>query len=279
LRLLLICSQPKNSALRPGAFQKVFDSAWADRFLMHLRRIRDLCTGCGEECVHCRDWRVHDHDADIAGIIRLPSILPELLDDPHEFLCAELPPHDVLVAIEIHEEVLLELPRMSAQVGGKAMIVPIEAPEWVSRWAAGKMREAGRKAGIEIALPKPFCSLSPGSGPTLDAFIEHFHIGYPQIKIEALEGRAFKLIARTSAPCGNSHFVAHSLQGYPLNEALQFEVCRYWHSYPCTASMKTDAELGDTILHKGGQIHMEAFCTAAGMPFGKVVGCTPTVKI
>jgi thymidylate synthase len=246
---------------------------------MHLRQNRDLCTGCGEQCVHCRDWRVRDHNADLSGVIRLPSVLPELLDDPAELLPAELPPHDVLVALEIHEEVLLELPGLSAQFGGKAMIVPIEAPEWVSRWAAGKVREACRKADIEIALPKPFCSLKPGTGPTLDAFIEYFHLGHPEVEIEAYEGRAVKVTARICAPCGNSHFVAHNLQGFPLHDALQFEVCRYWHSYPCTASMKMDAELGDTILHKGGQIHMEAFCSAAGLPFGKVVGCTPTVKI
>lgn len=279
MRLLLVCSQPKNPAQRPGAFQKVFDSAWADRFLMHLRNGRDLCTGCADQCVHCCDWRIGDHKADLAGVIRFPSILPELLDDPDDYLPAELPPHDVLVAIEIHEELLMELPKLSARAGGKAMIVPLEAPDWVSRWAAGQVRQNARQAGLEIAIPKPFCSLSPGIGPTLDAFIAYFHIGRPVIEIEAFDGRILKATARLSAPCGNSHFVAHSLQGYPLNEALQFEVCRYWHSYPCTASMKHDSELGDTILHKGGQIHIETFCTAAGVPFGKIVGCTPTVKI
>jgi hypothetical protein len=264
--------------VQPGAFQKSHDSAWADRFLKHLRNSRDLCTGCGEECAHCRDWRVSDFSGDLAGVIRFPSILPELLDDPEEYLPSELPPHDVLVAIEIHEELLIELPRLSAQAGGKAMIVPQEAPHWVSRWAAGKLREACRRAGLEIVLPKPFCNLATGSGPTLDAFIEHFRLGRPVVEIETVDGQALKITARISAPCGNSHFIAHSLQGFPLNENLQFEVCRFWHSYPCTASMKQDSELGDTILHKGGQIHMETFCGAAGMPFGKIVGCTPTVK-
>lgn len=245
---------------------------------MHLRNSRDLCTGCGDECVHCRDWRVDDHSSDVA-VLRFPSVLPELLDDPEEYLPAELPPHDVLAAIQIHEELLIELPRLSARSGGKAMIVPIESPDWVSRWAAGKVREACRRSGLEISLPKPFCSLAPGSGPILDAFIKQFRIGRPVVEIESIEGRAFRLTARVSAPCGNSHFIAHNLQGYPINESLQFEVCRYWHSYPCTAGMKQDPELGDTILHKGGQIHMEAFCTAAGVSFGKIVGCTPTVKV
>jgi hypothetical protein len=55
-------------------------------------------------------------------------------------------------------------------------------------------------------------------------------------------------------------------------------VCRSWHSYPCSAGMRQDPELGDTILRRGGQIHMEAFCGAARVPFGRVVGCTPRVE-
>ncbi|HDH57064.1 MAG TPA: hypothetical protein ENF16_00465, partial [Bacteroidetes bacterium] len=54
------------------------------------------------------------------------------------------------------------------------------------------------------------------------------------------------------------------------NKDLRFEVSRYWHSFPCTASMKSDSELGgDTILHLGGQIHMASFCQAAETDFRK----------
>lgn len=269
MKLLVVCSEPKDPKRRPGAFQRVFDSAWADRFLKHLRNDREFCTGCGDRCLHCRDWRVPDFSPDIVGVIRLPSLLPELLDDPAEYLPASLPPHDVLVAIEIHEEILIELPKLSAQAGGKALIAPAEAPDWVTRWAKGKLEEAAGKFALEISVPKPFCSLELGVGPATDAFIEHFRIGRPVVDIEELDGRVAQATARISAPCGNSHYVAHSLQGHFADETLQFEVCRYWHSYPCTASMKKDPELGnDTILHKGGQIHMESFCRAAGVAYG-----------
>jgi len=35
--------------------------------------------------------------------------------------------------------------------------------------------------------------------------------------------------------------------------------------------MKKDPDLGgDAILHKGGQIHMECFCGAAGVGYGSI---------
>ncbi|RJP82239.1 MAG: hypothetical protein C4524_00955 [Candidatus Zixiibacteriota bacterium] len=278
MKLLVVCSAPEAPGLRPGAFERRFGSAWADRFLQHLANRRELCTGCGDACVHCRDWRARDYRDDLAGVIRLPAVLPELLDDPAEYFPDALPPHDVLVAIEIHEEILMELPRRCREAGGRAVIAPVEAPQWMSRWARGKFREAGRHAGVETAAPKPFCALERSAGPAIAAFIEHFCLGRPEIEIEVLDGRLARVTAHVTAPCGNSHYVAHCLQGFPLSEALQFEVCRYWHSYPCTAGMKQDPDLGDTILHRGGQIHMEAFCGAAGVPHGRVVGCTPTVK-
>jgi hypothetical protein len=268
LKLLIICSESKDPRTRPGPFEREFDSAWADRFIRHLRNEREFCTGCGDRCVHCRDWRVPDFSADIAGIIRLPSLLPELLDDLEQYLPENLPSHDVLVAIQIHEEVLIELPELSTLAGGKAIIAPVESPEWISRWAKNKLIENARKHGLEVAVPKPFCDLKPGISPYIDVFIEYFKIGRPKAEIEVMDGRIAKATALISAPCGNSHYVAHNLQGHPVTDDLQFDVSHYWHAFPCTASMKNDPELGDTILHKGGQIHMECFCTAAGVKFG-----------
>jgi len=265
LKLLIICSHPKDPRKRPGPFDRQFDSAWVDRFIKHLRNERDFCTGCGDRCLHCRDWRVKDFSNDIAGIIRLPSLLPVLLDKQYNYLPDKLPPHDILIAIQIHEEILIDLPEYSAEAGGRAIIAPVEAPEWVSRWAKGKLIENAEKCGLEVSVPKPFCDLKPGEGDVIDAFIEHFQIGKPQFEVASLDGRIARAFARISAPCGNSHYVAHSLQGCPVNDNLQFEVSHYWHSFPCTASMKQDSELGDTILHRGGQIHMECFCKAAGI--------------
>ncbi|TKJ36859.1 thymidylate synthase [candidate division LCP-89 bacterium B3_LCP] len=266
LKLLIICSEPTDQPQRPGPFDRTFDTAWADRFIKHLKNDRTFCTGCGDSCIHCRDWRVTDFSNDIVKILYVPSLLPELLDDPAEYLPNKLPQHDVLAAIAIHEEILIELPEMINEAGGKSMIVPAEAPDWVSRWAKGKLKEASKKYEVEFAAPKPFCDLRFGIGPVTDEFIERFRIGYPQVEIEEDSGRIATATAKISAPCGNSHYVAHNLQGHSINDKLEFEVSHYWHAFPCTGSMKNDPELGgDTILHKGGQIHMNSFCRAAGV--------------
>lgn len=257
MRILIVCSQPKDPRKRPGAFEKQFDCAWAERFIQHLTNKRDLCTGCGDRCIHCRDWRVTDYGNNLVAVLRQPSILSELLEESVEDLIGEIPLHDLLIAIQIHEELLVELPKLAAAAGCKAIIAPVEAPDWISRWAKNQLKQKAKEAGIEAAVPKPFCDLRKGSGNVIDQFIDNFKIGYPEFKIETLDGRISTAFARICAPCGNSHYVAHNLQGYPVDDSLENEVSHYWHAYPCTASMKQDPELGDTILHRGGQIHME----------------------
>jgi thymidylate synthase len=263
LKLVIICSEAWNPGQPLGPFDRAFDSAWADRFIRHLKNNRQICSGCGDACVHCRDWRSVDYQSDIVEVIRCPVVLPELLDDPAYYLPSLLPRHDVLIAIQIHEEIVIELPKYAAAAGARAVIVPVEAPDWLSRWAKGRVIEAAKRQGIEIAIPKPFCKLSPGSGAAIDEFIRYFHIGKPEFELTIDEGKVSTACAKISAPCGNSHYVAHNLQGHPIGESLPIEVSKYWHSYPCTASMKKDPELGgDTILHKGGQIHMACFSEA-----------------
>jgi hypothetical protein len=262
VKLLIVCSEPLNSRQQSSPFEKQFDSAWADRFLNHLRNSRDYCTGCGGRCVHCRDWRVQNFGENIVSVIRHPAVMPVLLDNSTSYFPHTLPAHDVLIAIQIHEEILIDLPAKSASAGGKALIAPVESPDWISHWAKNRLLAEGKSHKLEIAVPKPFCDLQKGTGTAIDQFIDHFKIGKPVIEIEILDSRIAKAIAKISAPCGNSHYVAHSLQGYPVNDKLQYEVSHYWHAFPCTASMKPDSELGDTILHRGGQIHMECFCEA-----------------
>jgi hypothetical protein len=47
-------------------------------------------------------------------------------------------------------------------------------------------------------------------------------------------------------------------RGAPLDAAVAEVVAKYWHSFPCVASMEIDRELGETILHMGGFMHYRA---------------------
>jgi hypothetical protein len=57
--------------------------------------------------------------------------------------------------------------------------------------------------------------------------------------------------------------VAKNLIGKKLTPSINEDLtAKYWHSYPCVASMQMDAELSDTILHRGGFIHYAAVSEA-----------------
>ncbi len=242
----------------PDPFSVTFDDAFAERFLRHLVNEEGYCNGCGALCDHCRDTYGIDFTPDIAHVMQLPSVLPYYLDDPTGLLGGELPPHEATVAVNVHQEVLLALPELAFRAGSRVIIAPSEAPGWVSRWVRGEVRKACRRLGMGCAFPKPFCSLTPGIHPAVDEFMEHFRIGYPRLRLELGEGYIKEARVLRSAPCGNTYYVAFNLKGAPLDASVAEVVAKYWHSFPCVASMEVDRELGETILHIGGFMHYRA---------------------
>ena len=163
----------------------------------------------------------------------MPSPLPIYLDDAPAMLGGELQPHEVTVAVNLHEELLLALPEAAARAGSRALLVPSEAPGWTSGWVRNQVKTACRKLGMGCDFPKPFCSMRRGRHPALDAVMDHFHIGRPEIKLEIADGLIREARVLTSAPCGNTYFVAFNLKGAPADERAVEDVARYWHSFPC----------------------------------------------
>jgi len=268
MKLLIIT----NDKYVPGPrkpFSVIMEDIFAERVVKHLKNdYAELCNGCDKDCDHCRDkfpvlYPV-DFKGDIADVLLLPAELPYYVDDPGEYLPEELPEHDVLLAIHIHEDLLISLPQRSKKSGGKALVVPGEDPAWLSQWIRGRMKKICGNLGLESAFPKPFCSLQPGPDqPVLFEFTRHFRIGKPKIKIKVIDGVIVESQVITSAPCGCTYFVARNLLGKKASGDINTEVtARYWHSYPCVASMDIDRDLADTPLHKGGYLHYEAVADA-----------------
>lgn len=278
MKLLIVC----NDKVKPGPsipFSVTMEDHFAERVVGHLKNdYAQICNGCDKDCDHCRDkypvlFPV-DFKEDIASVILLPAVLPYYVDDPGDYLPEELPPHDVLLAIHIHEDLLLSLPQRSKDAGGKAIIVPGEDPAWLSQWIRTRLKKICDNLGLESAFPKPFCALNPGPDqPVVSEFVKHFRSGKPRIKIKVQDGKIIDSQVITSAPCGCTYYVARNLIGKEVNEDLNTEVtAKYWHSYPCVASMDVDRDLGDTPLHKGGYMHYEAVADAVAeeMPECKV---------
>ncbi len=144
-------------------------------------------------------------------------------------LGGELQPHEVTVAINLHEELLLALPEAAARAGSRALLVPSEAPGWTSGWVRNQVKTACRKLEMGCDFPKPFCSMRRGRHPALDAVMDHFRIGRPEIKLEIADGLIREARVLTSAPCGNTYFVAFNLKGPRPTSAR-------WNTWPSTGT-------------------------------------------
>lgn len=209
--------------------------------------------------VRCRLAYDLDYSSDIAGILKLPPELLYYVDEPQRHLPDKLPEHDVMIAINVHEDILLALPERAKEAGAKAMIIPREHPDWLSNWAWMRIQKGCQALGLECASPKPFCSLKGSRAHShINQFMRHYKIGEPKFKIEVNRGIIKDVEVLRSAPCGNTYFVAHNIVGKKVDEGLDQWVAKYWHSYPCIASMQMDSSLKDTVLHKGGYIHLGA---------------------
>jgi len=86
-------------------------------------------------------------------------------------------------------------------------------------------------------------------------------VNYSGFYISCGEGKEAILAANViiSAPCGSTWYVAKRLLGLePDQPDMRERISEAHHAYPCTGSMERDAELGDTVLHKGGYIIRDA---------------------
>jgi len=256
MKILVLRSKRREGEPTPkDAYAQEFTSAYAEKVIGNLKGAGGFCTACGQECIGCRKAYKRSFARDIARVVDLPATLPFLLEKPSRHLPREIPPHDVLLAINVHEQILVEALKRCSFRGA---VVPIEAPDWVSACARADAEVICRDKGAEISFPKPFCAFDPPAGGVLAEFRRRFHIGRPQVELTVRDGRIERAYVEVSAACGATYYVARGLEGRSLDDDLEHEVVsKRLHSYPCTASMKWDDEIGDTCLHVAAHAHLD----------------------
>jgi len=247
---------------RPGeagtGYVQERDTAFARRVLGNLAGGPDFCAACGPECVACRAPYGRRFSSSIAGAIDFPAALPYLLESPQDHVPDRAPPHDILLAICIQEQILLEMLKACPRWGAKGVVVPLESPAWVSGATRKRAFEICAAANVEIAFPRPFCSFDPPQSGILAEFRQHFHIGLPEIDYTVEDGRIAAAEVRVSAPCGADYYIARGLVGRRVDDDLEHEViAKRLSGFPCTASMEWDDELGDTPMHESDRIHYQ----------------------
>jgi hypothetical protein len=240
-----------NNHYNHDPFTVIANTTYADRVLAHLTVREGYCRSCGERCISCKKRYTTDFSDNIVGSIEFPATLPVIIDDPEEFVPENVPPHDLLLAISVNEEVLLSF--LQRHPVSRAVVVPIEESYWVTPYGKGAIEAFCEGQGIEVAFPKPFCSFEPHEG-VLKVFRDEFRIGKPKVEyiIESDSISSVKVIC--SAPCGATYFTARKLTGRKIDEDLAYIIDNALSSYPCTAGREVDRGFNDSITHQAVKI-------------------------
>jgi hypothetical protein len=189
----------------------------------------------------------------------VPAALPPMLDDPAEFLPPGFGQGDVIIAVNLHPELLVEV---AAQAAGRALIAPIEDPSWVRPGLQRQVTQVCSRRDVETAFPKPFCALVPRT-PAIAEFCAQFRAGRTEIALTITDGRVAAAAVLRGAPCGLTTFLAKKLVGLPADDSLPERAGVLHHTYPCLATMNPDPATGDTIMH--ASLHLVRKCVAEAL--------------
>jgi len=183
------------------------------------------------------------------SVSEVPEQLPMMVDYPREFLPEETGQADVTIAVHLHHDLLAELPTLLSEGGGRALIVPIENPNWVRPGLVRQISGDCDKFDVRVAFPESFCSLRPAT-LAIKQFCDEYRVGRPQLELVISEGVVAEARCIRSAPCGLTEWAAERLVGTEAGEALVEKARMLHHSRPCLASMTMVPPMDDTLMHK-----------------------------
>ena len=237
----------------------VYSKDFMERVIRNLINDPCFCQSCGLYCESCK-YNVYSFVRNVRAAIQLPNPadLPAFIDNPEEYMPKKLPKADICLASGLHKDLLLELPNQIKKAGIKALIAPVEDWNEVPLGVRKQVETRCSELELECAFPKPFCTLEPQKDkPTIARFIAETKVGRPVLEItlamvdkrEVIECA----IVKRSAPCGSTWYVARKLSGVSTKQDELYDaIAKAHHSYPCTATMNTDPETKEPILHIGG---------------------------
>ena len=245
----------------------IYGDVFAERVIGNLINFKTFCEGCEPVCSECRS-PYGSFVGDVIGLHRVEPPSPSMIENAEEIIEEmDLEECDVLLIVGIHHDLLASVDQMVKATKAKAVIVPIEDPTWVPPGLREQVKETLDKIGVEHAFPKPFCTLEPGHGETIDKFMERYRIGKPIYYADVKDGFIAEIGPLRSAPCGCTWYVSQKIRGKPIanTDELFDLIAKAHHSYPCTASMAKDREVGDNLLHVAGYNARYGVCDAVGI--------------
>ncbi|MBM4237117.1 MAG: hypothetical protein FJ151_01365 [Euryarchaeota archaeon] len=187
----------------------------------------------------------------------LTTELPTVIDDPSDYLPAEVPESDLVLFLSEGPNAPQLATDIVRKSRAKGFIAPIDHSDWMPFGQAGQISRALDEWGVEHAFPRPFCSLTESGTPAIDEFARWF--GRPVVEIETEDNRTVSRVrVLRGVPCGNTEFVAENIKGVRLDEAVEKAALTH-HHYPCLGSMVVEPDLNDTLMHASGFITKSVF--------------------
>jgi len=168
--------------------------------------------------------------------------LPDIVDNPREFIPDEIPNADLILFLIQNSRKIELLPLLAKRAKAKAAIVAVDGL-WLQ---PGLRRQIEKELSIPSAFPRTFCTLVEQGNPFINEFARHF--GLPEFEIEVEDGIIKKATVKRDTPCGCARFVAENLPGTKAEDA-PIKAGLLNNNYPCMASMEFDSNTGDTLLH------------------------------
>jgi len=196
-----------------------------------------------------------------------PATLPLVMDYPEDYLPVSLPRADLILSLGENPGVAELIPEIARRSGARAVIAPIDRPDWLPRGLVRQLARWLQEIGVHAVFPKPFCSLTEThynvgrhrvqyNDELIAAFARHF--GRPRfiITVDPASKTIVQATAERDAVCGCARHVAQGLVGVKVEEA-EFATGMLHHHYPCLAAMGIDDDFADTVMHISGNIAKE----------------------
>ena len=176
--------------------------------------------------------QVYGKDIEVSQIINITTALPEIVDEPEEFITSNFK-GDLVLNFLRHPDLSEYLVRLCMDKG-----IPVIA--------------SGQHIPGAIC---PFTCCGLGRKRGLGAYGEQF--GLPEYEVKLMNGRIERLSVRRGASCGATWQVIPKITGCRAEEAIS-AIGRHVQ-YICMADPSAfDPVTGKSALHFAGEVHMNA---------------------
>jgi hypothetical protein len=175
----------------------------------------------------------YGRDIEITKIFTVPEALPEIIDEPEDYISSDFEAELVLDYL-YHPDLSEFLAEVAKRKG-----IPVISP--------------GRR--IAGAITPPTCC---GLGDVKEAGEYARHFGTPELEVEVRGGKVTNVRVKKGAPCGATWEAAEKIVGMPVEKAVQRFALEV--QFICRAAAGYEVAHGKKApLHFAGEVHIAAF--------------------